>query len=336
MEDRKKLKIILFLFFSLVIGGTVGYMVLLKIPLISALYMTVITISTVGYKEVAMMTESAQIFSIFLIFLGVGTVGYTFTTVLVMFIDGRIQDIWRDRKMEATIKGLENHYILCGADEAGKAIIKDFKRHDQSIVVIDQDEDKCLNLRDKGILVICGDATDEEVLRSAKVDRAKGLLANLTTDMENIMIVLTARELSPQLHIISRAILPGAREKLIKVGADNTISPNEITGKRMAGMMMRPQIISFLDVITRMGNVPLDLEEVEVPKGSGMIHKMLQEVEIPKKTGLIVLAIKGKDPTQMLNLNPSGRYTIQEGDTLVVLGREEQVDRLIELVKISE
>ncbi|MDO5713276.1 MAG: NAD-binding protein [Tissierellia bacterium] len=334
MEDRKKLKIILVLFCGLLVAGTLGYMLLLKIPFISALYMTVITISTVGYKEVTMMTEAAQIFSIFLIFLGVGTVGYTFTTVLVMFIDGRIQDIWRDRKMEGAIKALQNHYILCGANESGKAIINDFIRHEAPFVVIDHNEERCHYLKEKGILVICGDPTSEEVLKLARIEKAKGLLANLPSDMENIMIVLTARELSPKLYIIASSIAPGSHEKLCKVGADNTISISEIGGKRMAGMMMRPQIISFLDVITRVGNVALDLEEVEVPQYSHMIEKKLRDVEIPKKTGLIVLAVK-EEYSDTMNFNPSGDYTIKEGDVLIVLGTEEQVDILLQLVKQS-
>ncbi|MDO5726060.1 MAG: potassium channel protein [Tissierellia bacterium] len=334
MEDRKKLKIILFLFSGLVIVGTLGYMILLRISFISALYMTVITISTVGYKEVAMMTEAAQIFSIFLIFFGVGTVGYTFTTVLVMFIDGRLQDIWRDRKMESAIKALENHYIICGAGASGRAIISDFIRHDMPFLIIDQDEDKCIKLRDEGLLVICGDATSEDVLQKAKVFEAKGLLSCLPTDMENIMVILTAKEISKDIYIISRAITPGSHEKLTKVGADNTISISEIGGKRMAGMMIRPHIISFLDVITRVGNVSLDLEEVKVPVGSMMANKKLLELEIPKKTGLIVLAVKHED-SDALNFNPSGNYMIKERDILIVLGKQEQVDILINLVKES-
>lgn len=331
MEDRKKLKLILFLFTSLVIVGTIGYMIILKIPFISALYMTVITISTVGYKEVAVMTEAAQVFSIFLIFFGVGTVGYTFTTVLVMFIDGRIQDIWRDRRMEVYINKMENHYIVCGAGESGRAIINDFIRHNANFLVIDEDEDKCMELRKKDIPVICGDATSEEILKKAKVEKAKGLMSCLSMDMENIMIVLTARELNERLTIISRAILPGADEKLKKVGADKTISISEIGGKRMAGMMMRPHIISFLDVLTRVGSVSLDLEEVKVNKGSKFANKTLREVEIPKKTGLIVLAVKDGN-TDVLNFNPSGDFTIKSGDILIVLGKEEQVDVLLKLV----
>ncbi|MDO5755489.1 MAG: potassium channel protein [Tissierellia bacterium] len=334
MEDRKKLKIIIFLFLGLLIVGTLGYMFLLHIPFISALYMTVITISTVGYKEVAMMTESAQVFSIFLIFFGVGTVGYTFTTVLVMFIDGRIQDIWRDRKMEQAIRNLENHYIICGASKSAPAMIKDFRRHKVPFVVIDMNEEHCEAMKEKGILVIQGDGTTEDVLKEAMVEKAKGLLACLPTDMENIMTVLTARDLSKDLYIISTAVHRGAHEKLTKVGADNTISIHQIGGMRMAGMMTRPQIISFLDVITRMGNVALDLEEVHVPKGSAMAGKKLKEIKIPKKTGLIVLAIKDENSEELI-FNPSGEHSVQEGDILIVLGKEDQVDVLMHLVKQS-
>ncbi|MDO5734718.1 MAG: potassium channel protein [Eubacteriales bacterium] len=332
MEDRRKLRIILLLLSFLIVVGTIGYMLLLETSLINALYMTVITISTVGYKEVGIMSPAAKLFSIFLIFFGVGTVAYTFSTVLVMFIDGKIQDIWRNRKMEAKIQSLSDHYILCGAGESGMAIIQDFIRHSASFVVVEEDEERCAKLSEMDVLFICGDATDEAVLRKARIESAKGLLACISTDMENVMVVLAARELNPELYIISRAIASGSHNKLTKVGANKTVSINEIGGKRMAGMIMRPHIISFLDVITRVGNVQLDLEEVTVSPDSSLAGKTLREAAIPQKTGLIVLAVNEHQEKKLL-FNPSGDFKIRAGDILIVMGTEEQVDSLLSLVK---
>lgn len=187
-------------------------------------------------------------------------------------------------------------------------------------------------MAEAGIPVIQGDATEEETLVVAGIERANGLLAYLSTDMENIMVVLTARGLNQKLYIISRAINPGSPEKLAKVGADKTVSINENGGKRMAGMIMRPHIISFLYVITRVGQVELDLEEVEVHAGSAIDGKRLREAEIPQKTGLIVLAIN-QGSKQNLIFNPSGEQLISSGDILIVMGRQEQVDSLIALVR---
>ncbi|MDO5716463.1 MAG: potassium channel protein [Tissierellia bacterium] len=332
MVNRKYLKTILWIFFGLLCVGTIGYMLLLHIGFINALYMTVITISTVGYKEVAIMTPAAKVFSIFLILFGVGTVGYTFTTVLVMFIEGTIRDIWRDRKMENKIQELHQHYILCGLGESGKTIIKDFIRHKADFVIIEEDAEKCERIRREGLLVIEGDATDEEVLHRAGVKRANGVVCTLSTDVDNIVAVLTVRGLNPDIYIISRAIDESAHEKLRKVGANKTISINEIGGKRMAGMILRPHIISFLDVITRVGDMELDLEEVTVHEGSPLAKKTLREAEIPQKTGLIVLAVNDQIKKKMI-FNPSGNYTIEPNDILIVLGREEQVDALLELEK---
>lgn len=333
MDDKKKIKTVLTLLFLLLAIGTLGYMILLKIDFVNAMYMTVITISTVGYKEVAIMSQASKIFSIFLIFFGVGTVGYTFTTILVMFIEGTIKDIWRDKKMENRLRTLKDHYILCGADETGLSIVKDCIRHKKTVVVIDNDK-KALGhlLIDNDVLTLNADPTDYQTLYKAGVERSKGLFANLKTDMENIMLVLTAREISDDLHIISKSELSGCDMKLKKVGADNIISPNEITGKRMASFMFRPHVLSFLDIITKMDNEPLDLEEIEIGSDSKLLGKSLSQIKIPSRTGLIVIAIKEVERNKM-NFNPSGEYIIRKGDILIVLGKEAQIDRLIELVE---
>ncbi|MDO5707707.1 MAG: potassium channel protein [Andreesenia angusta] len=329
-EDKKKIKIITGIFLSILLMGTIGYMFILKITLIDAIYMTIITISTVGFKEVATMNSIAKLFSIFLILLGVGTVGYTFTTLIVMFVEGTMQNIWRDKRMEKRIKKLENHIIICGGGETCSVIVKEFKKTDSEFVIIELEEDKYLRLREEDYTVIHGDSTEDKVLLRAGVEKAKGLITVLPTDADNIVTSLTARTINPNLHIISKAIDETSHEKLKKVGADKTISMNEIGGSRIAALMMKPHIISFLDVVTRMGEIELDLEQVEVSPNSYLNNLELRKAEIPKKTGLVVLAVKSEG-NEKLYFNPSSNYMIKKGDILLVLGREEQIEKLREL-----
>lgn len=324
---RDNTAVLVTLLASLILTGTIGYKILLEVNLIDALYMTVITISTVGYGEIAVMDAEAKIFSIILIFISLGTVGYLFSTIVSSLLEGDLKKAWRRRKMEAAIKKIKNHYIICGAGETGYNAIKKFKASQVPFVVIDKDEDRINELIDENILSIHGDASQEEVLERANIHFSKGLITSLPSDSENVYTVLTARQMNKDLYIVSRAIDKRAAGKLKKAGANNTISPNEIGGSRMASLMLRPNVISFLDVITRAGEIVLDLEEVTIFKNSTLINKQLREAQIPQKTGLIVLAMK-KNNSDKLSFNPSSDELLEEGDTMVVLGTEEKVNTL--------
>ncbi len=240
MEDKKNIGFILTLILSLFLVGTIGYKLLLDVNLLDALYMTVITISTVGYAEIALMDEEAKIFSIILILISLSTVGYLFSSIVRSLLEGDLKIAWRQKKMERDIKKLENHYIICGAGETGMNAIRQFQKANVEFLVIEKDEDT----------------------------------------------VLTARSKNENLYIVSRAIEEYADDKLKRAGANNTISPNEIGGSRMAALMLRPTVISFLDVMTHAGDVVLDLEDVEVLESSSIKGKTLREVRIPEKNRL--------------------------------------------------
>lgn len=327
MEERKKLRYIFLIFAFLLVVGIVGYMILLKINFVDALYMTVITISTVGFGEVAVMSPEAEIFSVILIFLGVGIVGYAFTTLVVFFVEGKMTDLWKGRKMDRKISALNDHYIICGSGELAEVIIQKLIEENLNFVVISSNREDLDEYSHENILVIEGCSTEEEILEKAGISKAKGLVAALDSEVDNIVTVLTARNMNDKIYIIANSMSKSGSEKLMKVGANKTLSAVEISGKRMAALLVKPSIISFLDVFTRVGDVELDLEEVTVFKDSYLENKNLMEAEIPKKTGLIVIAIK-KIEDQKLLFNPSVNYTFQIGDVLIVLGREEQIDKL--------
>lgn len=327
MEERKKLKYIFLIFATLLIIGIIGYMILLKVNFVDALYMTVITISTVGFGEVAAMDSQAEIFSVILIFLGVGIVGYAFTTLVVFFVEGKMTELWKGRKMDKKISALHDHYIICGSGEIAEVIIEKFIDDKLDFVVITSNYEDLDHYSHENILVIEGCSTEEKILERAGIATAKGLVATMDSEVDNIVTVLTARNLNDKIYIIANSTSKSGSEKLLKVGANKTLSATEISGKRMAALLVKPNIISFLDVFTRVGDIELDLEEVTVFKDSYLENKNLIEAEIPKQTGLIVLAIK-KYEDQKLLFNPPVNYTFQIGDVLIVLGREDQIDKL--------
>ena len=262
-----------------------------------------------------------------MIFLGVGIAGYAFTTVVAMFVEVKVKDFWKGSKMEKKIASLDDHYIICGSGELAEVIINKFIDQNLNFVVITDKREDLDDYSHHDILVVEGMSTEEEVLEHAGIDRAKGLVSTLDSEVDNIVTVLTARNLNKNIYIIANAITKSESEKLMKVGANKTLSAVEISGKRMAYSMTKPNIISFLDVVTRIGDVELDLEEVVVKSGSYLENKNLIEAQIPNKTGLIVLAIKTIEDNKMI-FNPPVNYTFQIGDVLIVLGREDQVDKL--------
>lgn len=327
MDEKRKLKFIGYVFSLLLIIGTLGYKILLDVDLVDALYMTVITVSTVGFGEIGTTSNASEIFSVIMIFLGVGIVGYAFTSVVAMFVEGKVSDLWKGSKMNRKISALSDHYIICGSGELAEVIIDKFIQENLDFVVITDKREDLDDYSHHNILVVEGQSTEESVLLNAGIDKAKGLVATMETEVDNIVTVLTARNLNDKIYIISNAITKSGNEKLLKVGADKTLSAVEISGNRMASLMIKPNIISFLDIVTRMGDVELDLEEVIVKKGSYLENKTLIEAEIPRKTGLTVLAIKKIEDEKML-FNPPTDYTFKIGDVLIILGREEQVDKL--------
>lgn len=330
MRELRKFVIIFMVLSTLIVVGTIGYRYLLDVSIIDALYMTVITISTVGYSEVGIMNTAAKLFSIFVIFSGLGIAGYAFSSIVSLFLEGEFRNAWRRKRMEIKISGLSNHYILCGAGETGQSVIEQFLKSNVPFVVIEKEEEKVAELIENDILAVHGDATQEDILEKVRIHQAKGLISTLSSDAANVFTVLTARGMNKDLYIVSRAIEKNSPEKLKKAGANNTVSPNEIGGRRMAATVLKPSIISFFDIITHAGDVVLDLEYVVVCKDSKIIGNSLKEVKIPERIGLIILAIK-KEGKENIIFNPSSDEMLQLGDVMIVLGTEEQVNRLREL-----
>ena len=324
---------LLFTFLTLIVLlGTTGYMVLLGVGLVDALYMTIITISTVGYTEVAPMSAGAQLFSIGLIVISVGTVGYVVSQLGSFFKEGYLSETWRKTKMEKKIEHLKNHYIICGSGETGTYIIQQFKKRKVPFVVIDQDPEVIEHLKEHDILYIQGNATNEETLQHARIEHAKGLVSTVANDAENVFVTLTARQMKPELHIVAKAVEENAHAKLKRAGANFTVSPNEIGGRKMAAMLLKPSTTYFMDSIIHTEEVTLDLEEITIQEESELCNNTISSAKISKKTGLIILAVR-KAEDEEFKFNPTGNTVLNPCDKIIVIGEETQIDILRELAK---
>ncbi len=312
---RKKILILSFLILSVLLIGTTGYMIIEDIPFIDSLYMTVITIATVGFKEVKELNQNGKIFTIVLIFYGFGIFTYAMTTGAKIIIEGEIKEVFKIRTMEKKIEKLRNHYIICGYGRMGSIIGKELKANGIDFVVIEKNRE---NLRNEDILYIHGDATNDEVLKKAGITRARGLISVLPSDAENLYVVLSGKELNPSLFIVTRSVSVEAETKLKRAGADRVISPYHIGGLRIAHTVLRPTVVDFLEFATRSEHLDIQIEECEVKKNSELAGKTIELCRIRENTGVIIVAIKRMDGR--MEFNPDPKTLISEGDILIALG----------------
>lgn len=296
--------------------GTTGYVMVEGWSVFDSLYMTIITITTVGYGEVHPLSNSGRVFTLFLIVGGVGTILYTLNNAARILIEGELQDIFGRRKMEKKIKGLKDHYIVCGYGRMGKVICKELHEKGSQFVVVEK-EQAGADYEDN-ILFIKGDATRDDVLREAGIERARGLISVLSTDAENLYVVLSAKVLNPELNIVARAGEEGSEQKLLRAGADRVVSPYHIGGLRIAHSLLKPAVVDFIEFATRSGNIDLQMEEVYVRDGSRITGMTLDECGIGRELGIIIVAIK-KGGGEM-RFNPTFKTTIKAEDILIALG----------------
>ncbi|KPJ61313.1 MAG: hypothetical protein AMJ46_02890 [Latescibacteria bacterium DG_63] len=311
---------------AVLVGSSVGYMLLEGFTLLEALYMVVITLSTVGYGEVRELSTGGRILTIGLIVGGVGTVGFAVGRLLDFMVERRVGGSARRRKMQKILSELRDHFIICGFGRVGHQVAEEFQEHGVPFAVIDNNPEFIEELELSKIPHVAGEAADDEILEAAGIKRAKTLVAAVDSDAENVFITLTARVLNPSLFIVARASEPETETKLRKAGANRVVSPYVIGGRRMAAMSLKPATIEFLDTMTRPGEMMLCIEELKVGKNSPVAGKTLMDSQIRQKAGAMVLAVRYRDGT--FEFNPSADYEIQVGDWLIVLGTKGQCSLL--------
>lgn len=314
-------------FFGILLTGIVGYMYFENISMIDALYMTVITISTVGYGDMVPVHTSGKIFTVFMVFCGVGYVMYMFSKIMETVVEGGLRELMGKRLMAKELARLKDHFIICGYGRIGKVISSTLDENEQRFVVIENDPDEFQNIAHAGHTVIQGDASEDEILKKAGINSAKGLIAVVSTDADNVFITLTARGLSPKINILARSSgAQGSKRKLKRAGADCVISPYTIGGMRMAHSVIRPNVIDFLEATMGVDEYNLQIEELAVGETADLAGETLMDSNIRKNFDIIVIGIK-RGADNML-FNPKPDTVILANDILIVLGKRQQISEL--------
>jgi voltage-gated potassium channel len=298
--------------------GTLGYHFIEGWTLLEGLYMTVITITTIGFKEVRELSDSGRIFTLAIIFSGIGMVTYAFVTGSRMIIEGEIQNILKRRRYMKTIEKIQDHFIICGYGRMGSFICQQLHVRSIPFVVVENKTELQDKIMEDGFLLSPGDATEEAVLIDAGIHRARGLVSVVQTDADNVYVVLTARELNPEIEIIARAGEEAAEKKLRRAGATRVISPYRIGGMRLVMGIIKPAVMSFLELAMDQRKLDVDVEEVRVVEHSSYSGKKLIETEIRRELNLIIIAIQKSDGRMVFN--PGPETVIEDNDTLIAMG----------------
>ncbi len=311
--------------------GTIGYMLLEHWSLLDSFYMTVITISTTGFMEVRPLTPAGRLFTTLLIIAGVATIAYTGGRIVQFLIETQI---FRRRRMSKKLDELKDHFIVCGYGRMGKHVCEELRNARQEFVIIEKNPQQIEAIIEEGLLFVAGDATQDEILQKARIERARGLVAVLSTDAENVFITLSARVLNPNLFIVARAVEEETATKLLRAGADRVVKPYEIGGSRIAQVLLRPGVVDFIDLVTRERGVDLNFEEIQVQPHSPLIGKTLRDTPLRKELNIIVIAIFRKDGTFIYN--PTSSTQVQEGDRLIAIGSAKSLQHLNNLCLVED
>jgi voltage-gated potassium channel len=309
--------------------GTVGYMVIEGWNFLDALYMTIITLTTVGFKEIHDLTLNGRLFTIVLLMGGVGTVFYALSIGAKVIIEGELQEIYGRKRVEKRLKDLKDHYIVCGYGRMGKIIARELNQEKLPFTVIEKNEVMADPDEKESMLILQGDATRDELLKRAGIERAKCLISVLPTDAENLYVVLSARGLNPTLLIVARAGEEGSEQKLLRAGADRVVSPYHIGGLRMAHTVLKPAVVDFIEYATKSGHIDLQIEEIAIQQGSGLAGNTLDQCGIGRELGIIIVAIKQQNGE--MKFNPTFRTIIEAGDTLIAVGETSKLKVLEEM-----
>ncbi len=326
---RKRAFLSLALVFTVIMSGTVGYSIIEGWNLFDSLYMTVITLSTIGYQEVRPLSHTGRVFTIIIVFVGVGVVAYAINNGIRIIFEGEIQKALGRRKLEKRLKLIKNHFIVCGYGRMGRIICRELKAKGVPFVVVEKERQE--PDQEDEIVFIYGDATKDELLKEAGIERARGLISVLSTDAQNLFVVLSARELNPDLFIVARAGDEGSEQKLLRAGADRVVSPYHIGGLRIAHTVLKPAVVDFLELATKTGYLELELEEVKVEENSSLANKTIHEAGIGRELGVIIVAIKRRNGE--MKFNPMHNTVMKPGETLIAIGEVKRLKVLERLAK---
>jgi voltage-gated potassium channel len=326
MSSARHLIISILITIGIIMFGSWGFMVIEGWNFLDSFFMTVITLTTVGFGEVHQLSPAGRTYTIVLIFVGVGFFGYVGAILIQYMIEGRLRIILGRRRLDKKITRLKNHYIVCGYGRIGRVLCMNLRQKPIELVVIEKNPDLIPIMEEDKVLYLSGDTADEVILHNAGIERAKGLIAVLGTDVDNVFLVLTARQLNPRLFIMARAIYKESKSKLIAAGASAVESPYEVGAVSMAYRIIRPTVTSFLDLALTYDRKDIQMEEIPVSPISSLTNTTLKNSRIRQDYNLIIIAIKRVDGSMMFN--PSFETILEPGSTVIAVGQEEDLLRL--------
>jgi len=321
----------LFFILFLIFSGTAGFMFIEGWTFDESLYMTYITISTVGFSEVHPLSVTGRKFMIIFLTISIITIGYTLTTLLSFIFEGQIVHTMKERRMKRILSLIKDHFIICGYGDVGRETAEEFYKKKVPFIIVDNNFSEADRDRDSKFTFIYGDATEENILEEAKISKAKGLVSCLSNDQQNVYTVLTARQLNNKLQIVAKASDKRAVKKLLTAGSDRVILPKQIAGRRLATVCTHPSIVDFLEILSSGGDELIRIESIEIVSGSSILGKSLKESNIGQFTGAIIIGIL--DNNGKTKMNPSAMASLssvklQLGDKLIALGNKEQLENL--------
>lgn len=328
---RDRLRLPLLVLIATHVVGTVGFWLVWRpydATVFDALFMTFITIATIGYGEVHPLTTAGRLVAMAVAAGGIGTVGYTFGMVLDYFANEQLTGARRRYRMQKSIDALSGHFILAGMGRVGREAASEFTAAGMKWVLIDPNEAVVKSVLDQGGLALLGDATEDEVLRRAGLDRAAGLVVTTANDATNLYIVLTARLLNAKIFIVARAVDEATVPKMLRAGANKAMSPYAVGGRRLAHLLLNPRVIDFFETALRSGEGSLNISDVVL--GQAVSGRLLSELQLPQKTGATVLVVLRGDRI----LLPKAELQVTEGDHLLALGTAEQLEQLEALIDV--
>jgi len=328
MDKLKKLIISTVASFFILFAGTSGYMVIEKWDLMDSIYMTVLTLGSVGYSEVHPLSSNGRVFTIFLIISGMSLVMYLAGVVVQFVVEGEMRHILGRRKLDKSISRLKDHYIVCGYGRIGRTLCNQIKEQNSEVVVVEKNEELIPVFEKDNILYVHGDASNDSTLLKASIHNAKSLIAVLATDADNVFLVLTARQLNPNIYIMARAGSDGVKSKLLAAGANRVESPYEVGAVSMALKLLRPSVSNFLDIALSRKQRAIQIEEVTISPKSKILNVMLKDSGIRQNYNIIIIAIKKKDGEMIFN--PSFETFMEAGDTIIAMGRASNLKKFNE------
>jgi len=316
---------------AVLVVGTLGYMLIEDWGFLDSFFMTITTIFTVGFGEVHPLSRAGMVLTIVLIIVGVGVILYSLSVLMEFVIGGQLSGVFRRRAVKKQVDKLEGHFIICGYGRVGSAVAQQFQSHDAEFVVVDIEQSSLDRATENGFLSIPGDASSDEVLEIAGVRKAKGLVAAMGSDAQNIFVTLSARVLNPALLIVARASSEESVSKLERAGADHVVTPYDSGGKRMATLMLKPVVSDYLEVVAGGGELEFRIEEFELTVRCCATGQSIGDLDVRKKTGATILAVRHGD-TGAFDTNPSPTLRLAPGDTIIAIGMPGEILRLEELV----